>query len=1578
MADGTVKIDVELLLNGADKTAKALKGDLQGIDIKTSAADHAKLLADAIKRASTAAKQGETAQNALRTSLESQAKTWNRLADAQEKAGLKTSSQVSKLSSLKAQLASTGVATEQANQKFKDAVAAEGENSDAAKDAARSYEELRGKQAALGIEVSSLEKRFGGLTPAMATAADKANAIGDKFQSIGSKISSVGNKMTVGLTAPIAAGFALAGKAAITFDSEIQSMGALLDDGSVSASTLKAELNKLDNASKSWSTQYGVSTSSINSGMSELIKKGYSYNQVLGAMPSILDAARASGDDFNSVMSVSTSVLEQFGLKSNNTATMLKNTQRVTDSLSYVANKTSAGFGDMGEAMEYVGPVANGLHMSLEQTAAAIGLMSNQGIEGEKAGTALRGALSQLMNPSKQNEIGFKRLGISIKDFKNGSIGLPEIIDSIQKSSKGMTAQQLQSNLALAFGTEAVSGMNILVNEGGDALRNMTKETQGATGYTKKLAETMNNTAQANVDKFKSSLNVLAITAGQELLPQITELVKSGTDLVKWFNDLDDGTQKTILKTLALTAAVGPLLSGIGKMSTGVGALVHGGTSAVTFLSRFASGAGKTKTESELLGEMLDLLKGKTGTVAAGLETATGAVAKTGTGMVAAETGSAGFLASLAPISPALIGVGVAAAAGIAWWELYGKKAQESSDRTARWGSDVGAAADKSLTSMKTASDGVTVAFDNMRSGASDSTDAIQKGFDGMYSQITKDAAKAKKDIVKNLKILPGDMQESLQASVQEHEKQIDALVASTKNYQAQVTTINTRANTEHRKLTDDEAQFELNTQRQMQETDINLLNISNSKKKQILAVMNGDVSKLTAKQADDRVQTLTSQYGKEVSALNKQESALKKLRNEGAISETEYANQYETLQERKTAASEGFTNGVVAAGKKSNYTEQQIILMLRNMGLTAEEAQAKFDGAAKKAQKSNTILADTTKKASSESKKASAQWNSLVWDEKNAKVKDNLPQVLKDTANTKDGWKQLNFDLKYAKISSNAKQTIVDALAASDQWNSLPTWEKNAIIKTQGRAELADVMNKFMNWDQFTLKEQQAIVHGDYTALVNGLADSGRWNDMTLKEQQAVVADKATPVVVTALQQTGEWNKLTLAEKSAIVNAKGAVEVSELAYKYKYFDELPEATKKAALEDAGFRDKIEADNTKFEDFNALPPATQKAILQDSDFRLKLAETTIQYHNFDQLPDSTKRALMDDKDIRQKLIDAGLLIDKYNLDKNPDTKHTKAKDDSVVSTITATNAAINHSNKILPVTKHTKATDDSVKSTTSKTNAAIDDHNKNHNPKTKHTKATDDSVIRTTSKANNGLDSFARNNPKSKKLNAEFSKPGYEATMNGINTFNSKKSTKKSFISEFISIFTKKNHKAHGDTYFGGGLATVNDQYGSVYREAIRLPTGETFSFKERNVTGYFPRGTEIVPAAKSLQSGLVPRYANGTGGPLTDAIDGASMSPIWTMTAESASSFVPQSMNLSMDSKTTAAFGAITAALGKVQEALVSMSEQSITSGDAVIRIENVTQLDKKVLSRQIAPDVRVDLNRIDRMNSRRKGITG
>ncbi|RMW51775.1 phage tail tape measure protein [Lactiplantibacillus pentosus] len=674
MADiaGSVKINVDLIAKEALAQAEILKRTFKDVDVSPRAAANLKVL-----------NQG----------LETTAASYNKLSAAQEQAGLHMSSQVSKLNSYKAQL--------QANRQEMTATAgeigrlsrAEGDNSAQVVAAKSKYAALEREQQALVLSAGKLQKSVGALTPGMAAAADKAMAMGTKLQNAGEKISSLGSKATIGFTVPIVTAMGAATKSFINFDSQVKSMGALLDDGHTSASKLKSELNSLGDASKKWSVQYGVSTTQINDGMTEMIKKGYSFQQVMGGMPSILNATKASGDDFNDVMKVSTSTLEQFGLKSNNTATMLKNTQRVTDGLTYVANKTSAGFTDMGYAMEYVGPVAHGLKMSLEETSAAIGLMSNQGIEGEKAGTSLRGALSALLTPSKQNMAGFKALGVSVSDFKKGTLTLPDILDNIKSKSQSMTKQQLQSNLALAFGTEAQSGMNILVNEGGDALRKLTSETQNSTGYTKKLADTMNDTAKANVDKFKQSLNVLGIEAGQHLLPLVTEFVKHAKELIERFNDLDPSTQKLIINTGLAVAAGGPLLSLLGKTTSGIGSLVKGGAGLLAGAAKLSPLFGTLVKDGGAASTVIASLSG-------GAEAGSASLLGLGGSALGTVSGLGALAAAAAPVVLGVAAVGTATYFAIKAGKEHSDQLKRQRDSMDKYGANISQNSQKAIGSF--------------------------------------------------------------------------------------------------------------------------------------------------------------------------------------------------------------------------------------------------------------------------------------------------------------------------------------------------------------------------------------------------------------------------------------------------------------------------------------------------------------------------------------------------------------------------------------------------------------------------------------------------------------------------------------------------------------------------------------------------------------------------------------------------------------------------------------------------------------------------------------------------------------
>lgn len=235
------------------------------------------------------------------------------------------------------------------DKEYKNSLTSNGEQTRASAKYAQQANNARAKVEALNRQIVENAKATARAKVETTGWTGKLNTISKYSQQAGQKLTKFGDNFTKRVSAPIGAGFIYSAKQAIDFNSQISALGPLLTNGGKLTAQYRSQLDQLANSSKKWSKEYGVSTNSINDGMGELIRKGYTAKQTLGAMPAILDATKASGDDFNDVMHVSTSVLEQFGLKTKSTAGTLRNTTRVTDTLTTIANRTSAGFKDMGE-----------------------------------------------------------------------------------------------------------------------------------------------------------------------------------------------------------------------------------------------------------------------------------------------------------------------------------------------------------------------------------------------------------------------------------------------------------------------------------------------------------------------------------------------------------------------------------------------------------------------------------------------------------------------------------------------------------------------------------------------------------------------------------------------------------------------------------------------------------------------------------------------------------------------------------------------------------------------------------------------------------------------------------------------------------------------------------------------------------------------------------------------------------------------------------------------------------------------------------------------------------------------------
>lgn len=278
---------------------------------------------------------------------------------------------------------------------------------------------------------------------------------------------------------------------------------------------------------KAQAMQLGADTSFSASqaaeGMENLAAAGFTTSEIMNAMPGLLNLAAASGEDLASSSDIAASTLRGFGLAASDAA-------HVADVLAANANRTNSSVADTGEAMKYIAPLARAAGLSLEETAAAIGIMANAGVNGSQAGTSLRGALSRLSKPTKDMSEAMDELGISFYDSNGKMKSLTEQVGMLRQATEGMTDEQKNNYLVTLYGQEALSGMLALINEGEGSLGELTNAYKNCDGAAQEAAETMQDNLPGALEQLSGSAETLGLAFYNSVADNLKNAANTATE----------------------------------------------------------------------------------------------------------------------------------------------------------------------------------------------------------------------------------------------------------------------------------------------------------------------------------------------------------------------------------------------------------------------------------------------------------------------------------------------------------------------------------------------------------------------------------------------------------------------------------------------------------------------------------------------------------------------------------------------------------------------------------------------------------------------------------------------------------------------------------------------------------------------------------------------------------------------------------------------------------------------------------------------------------------------------------------
>lgn len=332
---------------------------------------------------------------------------------------------------------------------------------------------------------------------------------GSMFNGMGVAAGGFGASMMGMAGVTVGVGAALAGtiSAGANFEKTLSSVKAMTGATDEQMAAMTKQAKELGADTK-------FSASQAAEGMAFLGMAGFKTNDIMKAMPGMLNLAAAGSLDLGRAADIASNIMAGFSIDASQAG-------HASDVLAFAASNSNTSVEQLGEAMKYASGTASTIGLGLEETTAAMMSMADVGLQGSVAGQAFATSLGRLAKPTGEAKKVIDGLNLSFFDQQGKIKPLPDIIGELEKGMGGMTEQQKTATLQTIFGAEAFKNWAALLKTGSDKLRENTQALKESDGAAKKMADTMNDNLIGKWDSFKSKLEGLAITIFERLAPAL-------------------------------------------------------------------------------------------------------------------------------------------------------------------------------------------------------------------------------------------------------------------------------------------------------------------------------------------------------------------------------------------------------------------------------------------------------------------------------------------------------------------------------------------------------------------------------------------------------------------------------------------------------------------------------------------------------------------------------------------------------------------------------------------------------------------------------------------------------------------------------------------------------------------------------------------------------------------------------------------------------------------------------------------------------------------------------------------------
>jgi TP901 family phage tail tape measure protein len=354
----------------------------------------------------------------------------------------------------------------------------------------------------------------------------------------------------------LAAGAGVAIKTLADFGQEMSTVQAITQ-------ATAADFAQLRDVAKELGASTRFSASQAAEGMKFLARSGFEVAEVAETIDDTLRLAQAGALGLGEAASISANVLRGFRLETDQAT-------RVVDVLALAANSANTDVRQLGDAMRFVAPVAAGVGIQMETAAAAIGALSDAGLQASMAGTGLRRVLSTLEAPTSMEIKLLDKLGISADEVRVSQVGLIQALKRLESA-----------------GVDTGKALELFGDRGGPAFEVMVKnipkiiELEGklnnAAGTAKRISDIMDDNLKGALFAVKSAFEAVIIAMGETGSETgLTDFLRSSADGLRALaRNMDTVVHVTKALGIALAITFSPQILGqavflVAKLSQGL------------------------------------------------------------------------------------------------------------------------------------------------------------------------------------------------------------------------------------------------------------------------------------------------------------------------------------------------------------------------------------------------------------------------------------------------------------------------------------------------------------------------------------------------------------------------------------------------------------------------------------------------------------------------------------------------------------------------------------------------------------------------------------------------------------------------------------------------------------------------------------------------------------------------------------------------------------------------------------------------------------------------------------------------